>query len=121
MPPQTLGEIPDEHAVDNIATAFLQVFSATASDAERAMHLEDAESIGIYEEEPGRRRHGQRLIGCQVEQIHFTSSDRASVRFSLSDGAGRTIPVDGIAVYHDGQWKVSRQTSANLLRRGNDA
>ena len=117
LPPRVFGAIPDEHAVDQIVIAFERVFGGAASDADRARFLEDADGLRRYEEE-GARRHGERLAGCRVDRVGFTGADRARVRFEIALTSGGTYPMDGTAVRREGQWKVSRETQAGLLRRG---
>jgi len=116
LPPRAFGEAPDDHAIDEIVTAFQQLFSGTVSDAERATFLEDAEVLRPHLEEAVRRIL-PRLMGCQVEHVGFFAADQARVRFILTLTQGGTLQIDGTAVQREGQWKVSRDTQVDLLRR----
>ncbi|MBO0731163.1 MAG: hypothetical protein J2P57_18045, partial [Acidimicrobiaceae bacterium] len=116
LPPRAFGEVPDDHALDEIVSVFERVFSGTVSDADRATFLEDADGLRAYEEE-AVERHGRRLTGCRVERVRFIGPVRARVRFTLTLTQGGTIQMDGIARQRDGLWKVSRDTQVDLLRR----
>ncbi len=116
LPPRVFGDVPSEEAVAQMVTAFEQAFNIT-DPAEETLYLEDPETLRSYRDEAARRTQ-QRIATCRVDRLRFVAPDRAVVRFTLTLTAGGTFPIEGLAVCREGRWKVSRQTQADLLRRG---
>jgi Clp amino terminal domain, pathogenicity island component len=116
MPPRVFGDVPDTEAAGQIAMAFRQAFKGTDT-ADQNLHLEDAESLRPYRDEAASRSM-VRVLGCGVGGIRFLTSDSAQVRFTLELTGGGSFPFVGLAVRQEGRWKVSRETQADLLRRG---
>ena len=97
-------------------------FDYHTAETQAAALLEDGSSLGAALALAKQERNQTHIKqGAKVKVVTFTSPTQASVTYQLLNGTQVLLgAASGVAIYVDGQWKVSKQTFCSLVTLGNN-
>jgi hypothetical protein len=117
LAPRVFGRLPDDQAVEEVASVLRIAFQWGASPEELSGAIEDFDELHPFLMLAGER-FPIAVIGTALDRIRFVDDSHAAVRFRLIFNGGGSLPRQGQVHRHDNHWRVDRGTVAAMLTAG---